>query len=36
MWPLFVVVGGAGVVLVLIVLGAFLLLTRDRGPRDGE
>jgi hypothetical protein len=28
--------GGAALVLVLAVLGAVLLLTRDRGPRDGE
>jgi hypothetical protein len=28
-------VGGAALVLVLAVLGAVLLLTRDRGPRDG-
>jgi hypothetical protein len=29
-------VGGAAVVLVLAVLGAVLLLTRDRGRPDGE
>ena len=28
-------VGGAALVLVPAVLGAVLLLTRDRGPRDG-
>jgi hypothetical protein len=36
MWPLLVVVVGAVVVVALTVLGAVLLLTRDRGPRDGE
>jgi hypothetical protein len=29
-------IAGAGVVLLLAVLGLVLLLTRDRGPRDGE
>ena len=27
---------GAAIALLLVVLGAVLLLTRDRGPRDGE
>ena len=30
------IVGGAALVLVLAVLGAVLLLTRDRSRRDGE
>jgi hypothetical protein len=29
-------VAGGAVALLLAVLGAVLLLTRDRGPRDGE
>jgi hypothetical protein len=33
---LLVIVGGLAVLLVLVVLGLVLLLTRDRGPRDGE
>jgi hypothetical protein len=35
----FVLILGAGVALLLVVvvvLGIILLLTRDRGPRDGE
>jgi hypothetical protein len=33
---LLIVGGAAAVVLALAVLGTLLLLTRDRGPRDGE
>jgi hypothetical protein len=33
---LLLITGGAALVLVLAVLGAVLLLPRDRGPRDGE
>jgi hypothetical protein len=33
---LLVVVAGGGAALLLVVLGAVLLLTRDRGPRDGD
>jgi hypothetical protein len=33
---LLLVAGGLAVLLVLVVLGLFLLLIRDRGPRDGE
>jgi hypothetical protein len=33
---LLLIAGAGAVVLVLAVLGVVLLLTRDRGPRDGE
>jgi hypothetical protein len=34
-WMLLIAAGGA-VVLVLVVLGVALVLTRERGPRDGD
>jgi hypothetical protein len=33
---LLVIAAGGAAVLLLVVLGAILVLTRDRGPRDGE
>jgi hypothetical protein len=34
-WVLIIAAGGA-VLLVLVVLGVALVLTRERGPRDGD